>query len=62
MSKMKNEGNGNAFHKLINKENISETFVSQIFKCVMNSILILLQNKNKCYAMQTRTQLKIQQI
>ena len=56
--KMKNEGYGNAFYKLINEENISETFVSQFLKCVMDSVPILLENKNKCYAMQTRSQLK----
>ena len=55
MNKMKNEGNGN---ELINEQNISETFVSQFLKCVMDSIPILLENKNKCYAMQTRSQLK----
>ena len=52
---MKNEGNGN---ELINEKNISETFVFQFLKCVMDSIPILLENKNKCYAMQTRSQLK----
>ena len=55
MIKMKNEGNGN---ELINEKKISETFVSQFLKCVMDSIPILLENKNKCYAMQRRSQLK----
>ena len=54
---MKNEGNGIAFYKLINGENISETFVSQFLKCVMDSVPILLENKNKCYAMQIRSRL-----
>ena len=48
--KMKNEGNGNTFYKLINEGNILETFVSQFLKCVMDSIPILLENENKCYA------------
>ena len=52
---MKNEGNGN---ELINEQNISETFVPQFLKCVMDSIPILLENKNKCYAMQTMRQFK----
>ena len=52
---MKNEGNGN---KLINEQIILETFVSQFLKCVIDSIPILLENKNKFYAMQTRSQLK----
>ena len=55
---MKNEENGNTFYKLIDEGNISETFVSQFLKCVMDSIPILLENKNKCYAMQARSQLK----
>ena len=55
MNKMKNEGNGN---ELINEQNISETFVPQFLKCVMDSIPILLENKNKCYAMQTMRQFK----
>ena len=55
INKMKDEGNVNA---LIKDQNISEKFVSQFLKCVMDSIPILLENKNKCYAMQTRSQLK----
>ena len=58
LNKIKNEGNENALYKLIDEGNISETFLSQFFKCVMDSIPILLENKNKCYAMQTRSQLK----
>ena len=58
INKIKNEGNENALYKLINEGNISETFVSQLFKFVMDSIPILLENKNKCYTMQTRSQLK----
>ena len=58
INRVKNEGNGNAFYKVINEENISETFVSQYMKCVMDSIPILLENKNKCYAMQTRSHLE----
>ena len=58
INKMKNEGNGNAFYKLIDEGNISETFVSQFLKCVMDSIPILLENLNKRYAMQARSQLK----
>ena len=55
---MKTEGNGNAFYKLFNEQNILETFVSQFLKCFMDLIPILSENKNKCYAMQTRSQLK----
>ena len=58
MDKMNNEENENTFCKLIDEGNISETFVSQFLKCVMDSIPILLENKNKCYVMQTRSQLK----
>ena len=58
MNKMKNKENGNTFCKLIDEGNISETFVTQFLKCVMDSIPILLENKNKCYAMQTTSQLK----
>ena len=47
MNKMKNEKNGNTFYKLIDEGNISETFVSQFLKCVMHSIPVLLENKNK---------------
>ena len=47
-NKMKSGGNEN---ELTNEQNISETFVSQFLKCVMDSIPILLENKNKCYAM-----------
>ena len=43
---------------MIDEGNISETFVSQFLRCVMDSMPILLENKNKCYAMQTRSQLK----
>ena len=57
-NKMKNEGNGNAFYKLINEENISETFVFQFLKGVIDLIPILLENENKRYAMQTISQLK----
>ena len=35
---MKNEGNGNALCKLIEEETISETFVSQCFRYVMDLI------------------------
>ena len=55
---MKNKENGIAFCKPINKENISETFVFQFLKCVMDSIPTLLENKKECYAIQTRSQLK----
>ena len=56
---MKNEGNGKtALYKLIEKENISETFVSQFLRYVMDLFPILLKNKNECYAVQTRSQLK----
>ena len=55
MNKMKNGGNRN---ELTNEQNISETVVSQFLKCVMDSIPILLEDKNKCYALQTRSQLK----
>ena len=55
---MKYKENGIAFCKSINKGNISETFVSQFLKCVIKSIPLLLENKNECYAMQTRSQLK----
>ena len=58
INKMKNEGNGNALYKLIEEKNISKTFVFQILKYVMNLIPILLENKNKRCAMQTRNQLK----
>ena len=58
IKKIKKEGNENAFYKLIDQGNISETFVSKFLKCVMDSIPILLENKNKCYTMQTRSQLK----
>ena len=55
---MKNKENGIAFCKSINEKIISETFVSQFLKCVMDSIPTLLENKEECYAMQTRGQLK----
>ena len=55
MNKMKNKGNRS---ELINEQNISQKFVSQFLKCVMDSIRILLENKNKCYAMQTRSRNK----
>ena len=58
MNKMKNRENGIAFCKSINEEIISETFVSQFLKCVMDSIPTLLENKKECYTMQTRGQLK----
>ena len=45
INKMKNEGNGNTFYKLIDEGNISETFVSQFLKCVMDSIPILFGKK-----------------
>ena len=35
INKMKNEGNGNAFYKLMNAENITEKFISRFLKCVM---------------------------
>ena len=35
-----------------------DDIVSQFLKCVMDSILTLLENKKECYAMQTRGQLK----
>ena len=57
-NKIKNEGNENALYKLIEEENITETFVSQVLRYVMDLIPILFENKNKCYAMQTRSQLK----
>ena len=59
---MKNEENGNALYKLIGRKNIPETFVSQILKYVMDSIPYLLKNKNNCYAVQTRSKLKMQGI
>ena len=43
---------------MIEEQNISETFVPQFLKCVMDSIPTLLENKKECYAMQTRSQLK----
>ena len=55
INKMKDEGNVNA---LIKDKKISEKFVSQFLKCVMDSIPILLENKNECYGMQTRSQLR----
>ena len=55
---MKNKGNKNAFYKLVEEQNISETFFPQFLKYVMDLNLILSKNKNKCYAMQTRSQLK----
>ena len=55
INKMRNVGNVNA---LIKEQNISEKFVSQFLKCVMDSFPILLENKNKWYTMQTRSQLK----
>ena len=55
---MKNEGNGNALYKLIEEKNISEKFVPQTVKYVMDLIPDLLENKNNCCAMQTRSQLK----
>ena len=58
MNKIKNKENGIAFCKSINEEIISETFVSQFLNCVMDSIPTLLENKEECYAMQTRGQLK----
>ena len=58
MDKMNNEEIENTFCKLINEGNISETFVSQFLKCIMDLIPIFLENKNKCYAMQTMNQLK----
>ena len=58
INEIKNEGNENAFYKLIDEGNISKTLVSQFLKCVMHSITILLENKNKCYTMLTRSQLK----
>ena len=58
INKMKNKEHGIAFYKLIKEQNISETFVSQFFKWVMDSIPILLENKKERYAMQTRSQLK----
>ena len=58
INKMKNEVNENALCKLIEEENISETFISQVLRFVMDSIPILLKNKNECYALQTRSQLK----
>ena len=61
-NKMKNEENGNALYKLIGRKNIPETFVSQILKYVMDSIPYLLKNKNNCYAVQTRSKLKMQGI
>ena len=58
INQIKNEGNENALYRLIKNENISETFISQVLRYVMDSIPILLENKNKRYAMQTRSQLK----
>ena len=51
INKIKNEGN------VIKDQNISEKFVSQSLKCFMDLIPILLENKNECYAKQTRSQL-----
>ena len=53
INQIKNEGNGNAFYKMINKQNISETFVFPFLKCVMDSIPTLLENKKECYAIVT---------
>ena len=58
LNEIKNEGNENAPNKLIEEENILETFVSQVLRYVMDLFLILLKNKNKCYALQNRSQLK----
>ena len=58
INKMRNKENGIAFYKLIEEQNISETFVSQFLKCAMDSIPTLSENKKECYAMQTRSQLK----
>ena len=55
---MKNKENGIAFFESINEEDISETFVSQFLKCVIDSIPTSLENKKEFYAMQTRGQLK----
>ena len=54
-NKMKNEENGYALYKLIDGKNISETFVSQILKYVIDLIPDLLKNKDECYAVQTRS-------
>ena len=37
-NEMKNEENGNALYKLIERKNIPETFVSQILKYLMDLI------------------------
>ena len=58
MNQMKNKENGIAFCKSTNEEIISETFVLQFLKCVMDSIPTLLEDKKECYTMQTRGQLK----
>ena len=39
INKMKNEGVENALYKLIEEKNISETFVSQVLRYVMDSIV-----------------------
>ena len=58
LNKIKNEGNENALYLLIQEENISETFVSQVLRYVMDLIPILFKNKNECFAVRTRSQLK----
>ena len=62
INKMKNEENGNALYKLIEGKNISETFVSKILKYVMDLVHNSLENKDKCFAVQTKSMLKIQGI
>ena len=57
-NKMKNEENEKALYKIIGRKNILETFVSQILKYFMDSIPDLLENKDECYAVQTRSKLK----
>ena len=43
--KIKNKENGITLYNLIEEQNISETFVFQFLKCVMNSIPNLLKNE-----------------
>ena len=60
--KIKNEEIGIDFYKMIEEQNISETYVFQILKYLVDLIPILLKNKNKCHAMQTGSHSKIQEI
>ena len=62
INKMKNEGNGNAFYKIINEKNISETFVSQFLKCVMDSNFKFIKKKINVMLCKQGVSWKIQEI